>query len=137
MVFQYSALTLNTDVNDCGEASSDSICCLTEIITLTGFLDIFQHQSPVNNLDIGLDLCIELPLVLWLVSCNKDKPHLVEAIKLKFMGFLGNSPAAFFQEIWGLGKPSALQSTFASLPWANCLSVGSTVQRGGTGKIRN
>ena len=42
------------------------------------------------------------------------------------------TPAAFFQDICGLGKPSALQSTLASDPWANCLSVGSTVQRGGT-----
>lgn len=33
---------------------------------------------------------------------------------------------------WGLGKPSALHSTRASEPWANALSVGSRIQRGGT-----
>jgi len=41
-------------------------------------------------------------------------------------------PGAFFQEIWGLGNPSALHSILASFPWAKALSVGSTIQRGGT-----
>ena len=41
-------------------------------------------------------------------------------------------PEAFFQETLGCGNPSALQSTLASLPWANCLSVGSTVHLGRT-----
>ena len=41
-------------------------------------------------------------------------------------------PAAFFHDISGFGNPSALQATLASEPWANCLSVGSTVHRGGT-----
>ncbi len=41
-------------------------------------------------------------------------------------------PAAFFHATVGLGNPSALHSILASLPWANALSVGSTIHRGGT-----
>lgn len=81
-------LTLNTDVDDGGEPSSDSIGRFAEIVALTGFLNIFEHQSSINNLDIGLDLGVELSVVLRLVSCNKRKPsQSVEAIKLSFMGF--------------------------------------------------
>lgn len=41
-------------------------------------------------------------------------------------------PAARFHVTEGLGKPSALHSILASLPWAKALSVGSRIQRGGT-----
>ena len=64
------SLTLNTDVDDSREASSDAIGRLAEIVTFTGLLDILQHKSSVNNLDIGLDLGVELSVVLRLVSCN-------------------------------------------------------------------
>jgi hypothetical protein len=41
-------------------------------------------------------------------------------------------PVAFFHEMCGLGKPSALPSILTLLPRANALSVGSMIQRGGT-----
>lgn len=44
-------------------------------------------------------------------------------------------PSALFHVTWGLGKPSALHSTLASEPWANALSVGSSIQRGGTENV--
>jgi hypothetical protein len=45
---------------------------------------------------------------------------------------VGDLPAALFHVTWGLGNPSALHSTLASLPWANALSVGSKIHLGGT-----
>ena len=65
------SLTLNTDVDDSREASSNAIGRLAEVVTFTGLLDILQHKSSVNDLDIGLDLGVELSVVLRLVSCNK------------------------------------------------------------------
>lgn len=44
----------------------------------------------------------------------------------------GGLPDALFHVTEGLGKPSALHSTLASLPWANALSVGSKIHLGGT-----
>lgn len=46
-------------------------------------------------------------------------------------------PDARFHVTEGLGKPSALHSTLASLPCANALSVGSIIQRGGTKIFQN
>ena len=43
-----------------------------------------------------------------------------------------NIPAAFFHDNEGLGKPSALHSSLASLPRAKALSAGSTIHLGGT-----
>ena len=63
---------MNTDVDNGGEASSDSICRLAQIVALAGFLDVFEHQSSVNDLDIGLDLGVQLSVVLGLVPCNKS-----------------------------------------------------------------
>lgn len=45
---------------------------------------------------------------------------------------MSDIPAAFFHPRDGRGKPSALHSRRASLPRAKALSVGSTIQRGGT-----
>ena len=63
---------MNTDVDHGGEASSDSICRLAQIVALAGLLDVFEHQSSVNDLDIGLDLGVQLSVVLGLVPCNKS-----------------------------------------------------------------
>ena len=85
------SLTLNTDVDDSREASSDAICCLAQIVTLTSLLDIFQHQSPINDLDIGLDLGVELSVVLRLISCDKRKTSLFKAAAAITLNFMGDS----------------------------------------------
>ena len=64
-------ITLNTNVDDCRETSSNTICSLTKIVSFTGFLDIFKYKSPINNLDIGLNLSVKIFVVLRLVSCRK------------------------------------------------------------------
>ena len=62
--------TLNANVDDSRESSSDSIGSFAEIVTLTRLLDIFQHQSSVDHLDIGMDRGVQVSVVLRLVSCR-------------------------------------------------------------------
>ena len=61
---------MNANVDDSRESSSDSICSFAEIVTLTRLLDIFQHQSSVDHLDIGMDRSVQVSVVLRLVSCR-------------------------------------------------------------------
>ena len=61
---------MNADVDNSRESSSDSIGSFAEIVTLTGLLDIFQHQSSVDHLDIGMDRGVQVSVVLRLVSCR-------------------------------------------------------------------
>ena len=83
---------MNTNVDDGRETSSNSVGCLAEIVTLTGFLDILEYEGSVNNLDIGLDLGVELSVILRLVSCNKiKKTFQSKSNKTEFYGILRNN----------------------------------------------
>ena len=61
-------ITLNADVNNSGESSSDSIGRLAEIISFTGLLDILQNQRPVYDFHVGLNLRVQVSVILWFVS---------------------------------------------------------------------
>ena len=61
-------LTLNTDVNNGGQSTSNSVGSFAQIISFAGLLDILQHQGPVYDFHIGLDLRVQIFVVLRFVS---------------------------------------------------------------------
>ena len=61
-------ITLNADVNNSREASSNSIGSLAQVISFTRLLDIFQNQRSVNHFHIGLNLSVQVSVILWFVS---------------------------------------------------------------------
>ena len=68
-VRQYHALpTLNADINNCGESSTNAIRSFAQIVSLTRFLDILQDKGTVNDFHIGLNLRVQVFVILRFVS---------------------------------------------------------------------
>ena len=63
--------TLNTNIDNSRETSSNSICSFAKIVSFTGLLNIFQNKSSINNFNIGLNLCVKISVIFWLVSCSR------------------------------------------------------------------
>ena len=61
-------ITLNADVNNSGESSSNSIGRLAQIVSFTRLLHILQNQRPVNDFHIGLNLSVQVFVILGFVS---------------------------------------------------------------------
>ena len=68
MITFLPGFTLNADVDNSREASSNSICSLAQVISFTRLLDIFQNQRSVNHFHIGLNLSVQVSVILWFVS---------------------------------------------------------------------
>ena len=59
---------MNADINDSRETSSNSVGSFAQVIALTRLLDILQHQGPVDHFHVGLNLGVQVSVVLGFVS---------------------------------------------------------------------
>ena len=68
--------TLYTDVDDSREATTDAIGRLAEVVTLVLLLDVLHDQGSVNNLHVGLHICVKILVVFGFASWCLFPPNL-------------------------------------------------------------
>ena len=59
---------MNADINDSRETSSNSVGSFAQVIAFTRLLDILQHQGSVDHFHVGLNLSVQVSVVLGFVS---------------------------------------------------------------------
>ena len=67
-----TGLTLNADVNHSRESPANSIGRLAQIVAFTRLLDVLQHQGSVNHFHVGLNLSVQVSVILGFVSCTNN-----------------------------------------------------------------
>jgi len=128
-------VTLNGDHHNSRQSRSDIVHRFAHVIPFAALLDIVQKESALFDPDIRVvwsEVLVVSRHGSWNSLSLELPPKRCQKLLPKVGGNSRHLPEALFHVTWGFGKPSALQSTLASVPWAKALSVGSRIQRGGT-----